>query len=712
MSAPQEYNGDNMSEQQSPEGKSEPNFQRKPEFDGGSFVIEYLSTSPNGFEIKTGKTSRRREAGVPIPLDQNQRNRLKIAMADQIKFAEGNKAKASLDNLRHAQTEEEKIAAAEDFEKKRQIYKERSVPTIGLRAIVIEGNTVIIDIKPIDFPTYREFSKPEASTELLDFSSAAAASTIVITKDNRLILQHRSVRNKLYGGIPGASVGGYLKGHFDPAREGRFVPIDTEYIKDDAAREAKEELGLDRKDFITLNIAGIAHEKTQIHDEILLFGQVNLTASEMKEKAIKTSRNSKISEEEFYEKFLDIPATPNAIRTLLTEVKCPLPPTHIAAFVTAGYYMMLEQSGIKSAQEWKNNLQESIKKNYKDIAEIVKNYYEKNPKAFSEIPERYKNSNIPNRSRNGYDPEFLPEEQGLPDLISELKRVKLITDNNDEALQNNEVMKTVDHMLILDVDGVISDLKDKKAKPEVLQHIANELKSGKPVALNTGRSTEWVLERTLQSFVNDPETRKYLKNLIIVGEKGGTWMDFDENGRPQDHIDESISIPQDLQDDVRDLVNSKYSGSTFFDSTKRTMISTEMRDGYDMASYDEDQKLLAPQVGELIRKYGLENVLVAEPNPIAYDIQNIEVGKHLGVKRILNWLKDKSTKIVRFTTIGDSQGDIKMAQELNKNNLKVKHVHVGKKGTHEESYPFEVITTEREYEEGTEDFLKGLPKEK
>ncbi|MBI4089198.1 MAG: hypothetical protein HY424_00655 [Candidatus Levybacteria bacterium] len=273
-------------------------------------------------------------------------------------------------------------------------------------------------------------------------------------------------------------------------------------------------------------------------------------------------------------------------------------------------------------------------------------------------------------------------------------------------------MKTVDHMLILDVDGVISNLKDKKSNPEVLRYIAKELRNGKPVALNTGRSTEWVLERTLQPLVDDLETRKYLKNLIIVGEKGGTWMDFDENGQPQDHIDKSISIPQNLQNDVRSLVNSKYSDSTFFDLTKRTMISTEMRDGYDMTSYGEDQKLLAPQVDELIRKYQLENVLVVEPNPIAYDIQNIEVGKHLGIKRILNWLKDKGMKIVKFTTIGDSPGDIKMAQELNKNNLKVRHVHVGKKGTHEDSYPFEVITTEREYEEGTEDFLKGLPKSK
>ena len=67
----------------------------------------------------------------------------------------------------------------------------------------------------------------------------------------------------------------------------------------------------------------------------------------------------------------------------------------------------------------------------------------------------------------------------------------------------------------MDVDGVISSLKEKKAKPEVLQHIAKELKNGKPVVLNTGRSLDWVLERTLPPLINDSKIKKHLTNLFL-----------------------------------------------------------------------------------------------------------------------------------------------------------------------------------------------------
>ncbi len=133
-----------------------------------------------------------------------------------------------------------------------------------------------------------------------------------------------------------------------------------------------------------------------------------------------------------------------------------------------------------------------------------------------------------------------------------------------------------------------------------------------------------------------------------------------------------------------------------------------MKDGYDLNKYAQDQKLLIPQVKEIIKKYGLENILEIEPNPIALDVQNKNVGKDLGIKRILSWLKDCKIKVLSFTTIGDSKSDIKMAEELNRNNLSVVHVHVGKKGIYDNSYPFEVITTEKEYEEGAEEYLTSL----
>lgn len=280
--------------------------------------------------------------------------------------------------------------------------------------------------------------------------------------------------------------------------------------------------------------------------------------------------------------------------------------------------------------------------------------------------------------------------------------------DNGEIPQNPETMKTVDHMLIMDVDGVITNLKDKKANPRMIQHIHNELANGITVALNTGRSLDAVVGKVISPLTLNHPNKSFLEKLIVVGEKGGVWMTFDDKGEPQKHVDESISIDPNLQRDIQSLISTKYSESMFYDAPKKTMASSEMKDGYDMDKYAEDQKLLIPEVDELIKKYGLEDILEQEPNPIALDVQNINVGKDLGIKRILSWLKERKIKILSFTTIGDSPSDIKMAQELNRNNLSVRHVHVGKKGIHDNSHPFEIITTEKEYEKGAEEYLNGL----
>lgn len=405
--------------------KNELKPQQIPELYGWNFTIE-LSSSPLGFEVRTDRSRSRRELGSSLPLNEEQRKLLKEAMGDQMKFTEGDKAKISLDKLRNATTDQEKAESMTKYQQRRMIYRDRAVPTIGLRNIRMNGNIITLDIKVVDYPTAREFSKPEASAELLDFASPSSISIVLITKDNRLILQHRSARNKMYANVPGASVGGYLTGQFDPGRKGIFIPIDTEFVKNDAAREANEELGLDREDFATLNIAGITHGKVQMHDEFVLFAQSGLTSEEMKEKALKASRNAKLSEEEFDEKFVDIESSPDTISTLITQVKCPIPPTHIAAFFATGYHMMIEKFGAQKAQEWKRKLQENMIKNYKEIDRMVEDYYLQNPDMLTYIPERHKNSILRKRNPKGYDPEFLPEEQGLPDLISELKRVELI----------------------------------------------------------------------------------------------------------------------------------------------------------------------------------------------------------------------------------------------------------------------------------------------
>lgn len=268
-------------------------------------------------------------------------------------------------------------------------------------------------------------------------------------------------------------------------------------------------------------------------------------------------------------------------------------------------------------------------------------------------------------------------------------------------------MQAINRMLVMDVDGVITNLKDKNANPQMLQHLYQELKKRVPLALNTGRSLDTVVQKVINQLTKDKSNKRFLKNLIVVGEKGGTWMTFDDNGKFQKHVDASISISPNVQKDIEDLIADKYYKSMFYDTSKKTMVSTEMKDGYDMDKYEKDQKLLAGQVEKIIKRYKLEKVLMMELNPIALDVQYKFVGKHLGVKRILNWLKENKIKMLNFTTIGDMPSDIKMAEELHKNNFSVTHVHVGEKKM-EDKYPFKVTNASSRYEKGAEKYLNGL----
>lgn len=259
----------------------------------------------------------------------------------------------------------------------------------------------------------------------------------------------------------------------------------------------------------------------------------------------------------------------------------------------------------------------------------------------------------------------------------------------------------------MDVDGVITNLKDKKANPQMLERLYQELKRDIPVALNTGRSLDAVIEKVIKPLTKNKNSKSFLKKLFVVGEKGGTWMTFDENGTPQQHVDKSISIPSNLQKDIKDIITANYSKSMFYDTPKKTMISTEMKDGYNIGKYEKDQRLLLVQVKKIIKRYGLEKVLIIELNPIALDIQHKYVGKHLGVKRILTWFRERKINVLNFTTIGDMPSDIKMAEEFHKNNFPVTHVHVGEKKM-EDKYPFKVINTSSRYEKGAKEYLNGL----
>lgn len=270
---------------------------------------------------------------------------------------------------------------------------------------------------------------------------------------------------------------------------------------------------------------------------------------------------------------------------------------------------------------------------------------------------------------------------------------------------------SVDAAWIFDVDGVVTDPQEKKVKyPQILDRIASKINNKEPVALNTGRSLSWLIERRiindLSERIND---KKNLENLIVVGEKGGTWLTFDKDGTMHQHRDDSISVPESLQQKVRELVETNYPQSMFYDDSKQTMISAEMKDGYSIEEYKKDQALLNKQLVNLLEENSLSDQLKIDPTIIAVDVENKHVGKGFALERIFNWLKTKKIKPQQFIAFGDSRGDIAMAEKLNVENLPFEFVFVGnREDLEEKEYPFPITFTQKRFDKGTLEYLKQV----
>lgn len=266
---------------------------------------------------------------------------------------------------------------------------------------------------------------------------------------------------------------------------------------------------------------------------------------------------------------------------------------------------------------------------------------------------------------------------------------------------------TVDAAWIFDVDGVITNLQEKRVtEPEILEHIAKKLELGKPVTFNTGRSISWVIDRVINPLLDKIQHKKFLENLFAVGEKGGTWLTFDKDGTMRQYKDDSISIPQSLREKVKKLIDTGYSESMFYDESKETMISTEMKDGFEVEEYRKLQEALNIKLNELIEQENLNQQLKVDPTTIATDIENERVGKGFAIERILKWLQQRKINPRQFIAFGDSRGDLEMGEKLYERNLPFTFVYVGIRETLEgKEYPFPITYTQNRFDKGTLGFL-------
>jgi hypothetical protein len=266
----------------------------------------------------------------------------------------------------------------------------------------------------------------------------------------------------------------------------------------------------------------------------------------------------------------------------------------------------------------------------------------------------------------------------------------------------------------LDVDGPVSDPERKRVtRPRVLDELVLRLEHGEPVILNTGRSLAWVLDHVVAPLRQrclvaglDPDALMR-DRFAVVGEKGGALATYRADGALVLEHDRRLAVPLEVRAAVARLVESGHGAAMFVDAGKETMVSVEMADGLDVATYRPAQAAFTAELTALLDDLGMGGGQVrVDATRIAVDVQHPRAGKALGAERGLAWLRSRGVRATRAVCVGDSASDIEMADATHAAGLATEFVFVGADlDAAFRHRPYRVTVTRGHMERGTEEIL-------
>lgn len=258
--------------------------------------------------------------------------------------------------------------------------------------------------------------------------------------------------------------------------------------------------------------------------------------------------------------------------------------------------------------------------------------------------------------------------------------------------------------LLLDVDGPIaSPVTRTVAVPRIADDLAAVANAGIPVVFNTGRSDAFIAEEVV------PQLRaaglQATTAVFTISEKGAVWAAVTPEGLGEIEVDDQLTLPAALGQDIRELVQRDYAELMFFDETKRSMISVEQVVEADNTDYLAAQKNFDATAAELLAEHGLDQVRL-DPTIISTDIEHQRVGKDLGAARALELLAQRGVTARSWYTMGDSRSDYAMADWLYHQGIEVQHADVRPAdGIPDRKYPVLTSPTGAIHDEAGAEFL-------
>lgn len=586
-----------------------------------------------------------------------------------------------------------------EYKRKLYIALLRGSKMHGLRNIRFERNdagkiTAVMDSVGILYPFYRYIRDPELSRDMLNLANPTGTAIILETGDHKFVLQYRkpfdpvtNTGNVMHGGIAGASAAGMWKQEVEHPETNARQEMHEElglhvdpgadpngFIIEQAKNITANELHLKFNDIDSMAVTGLSGDLSAVHAEVLLYGKLNIDSATLEQRSLHARTYVNDPQYDFEESFVTIPATSEAVRKLLTEFKNPLPANHLAAYTAAGLAKKKEELAHdfpdvsradreRRLDKWYSELEEGIRMNYEDIDRRAGGRYD-----FGHTPSAQKNP--------------------IPSFHEEVLKVFGINFAEEKAAAV-ENLRQPTNAYLLDIDGVLSDPKKKEiVLPQILEEIINRLRRGEPVGLNTGRSLASIEKIVLDPLKKMIRRKKLddsiLHNLIAIGEKGGAWATFDKAGEVMERYrDNKLAVPKYLRGLVGKYVAENFT-TMFYDKTKTTMISVEMKDDLPStqeATFNMEKQRLATYLHNLLNDLGFINKYSVDVTRIAVDLQyadgKLKAGKGRGTDVFIRILSERGIKPKRYVSAGDSTSDAEMHKRLKELELASHFVYVG-----------------------------------
>ena len=250
--------------------------------------------------------------------------------------------------------------------------------------------------------------------------------------------------------------------------------------------------------------------------------------------------------------------------------------------------------------------------------------------------------------------------------------------------------------IFLDCDGVVTD-KRARVDSRVMFEAYRLAHSGKRVAFVTGRSLDWLAKNVASAIQRFSPSEDEKARFFFVGECGNRWLSF--SGSTLSHgMDDSNAVPERVRAAIRNEMHRfPY---LFFDETKESFVSVEIR----------HERLASPQAEreahrQLDEAYGLFSSRFPQLTSIrtlyAVDVMRKGVGKAAAARRALELMGGISRALV----VGDSEIDLEMGEELQKQGVKFDFYHVGEQPV---AAGFAVRKAPAHYAEGTLEILRNV----